>query len=195
MIESRHARTVLVAGVPGVGKTALLSEHVAGRPADVCVLGSSIVKRVIAPLTVHDLDRMPAEARERIRVEAVRQLEHFRLDCAGHLLVDGHLTLRNRASGEVEACFTESDRRFFDALVLVDATPEFVATLRERDRRSRGVESVEAIADHLEKERGFAQELARCSRWPYHVVGEAGVIQRCQSLREFLDSVTQGGVS
>ena len=180
--------SVCVSGVPGVGKTMLLQTHVTQRESrDRQITGSSVVKGIIAPASVRDLDTWPEEKRDEVREESIRRLRDQRRDTSGRLLVDGHFTLRNRATGVIEPIFTPGDRSFFDALALIEAPIEQVLAWRQGDTRDRGAETPEQILAHLAAERAEGERLAKEMRVPYLLVTDTSLTDRLDSLAEFLN--------
>lgn len=179
---------VCVGGVSGVGKTRLLQTHVADAEyGDAQMTGSSVVKSIIAPATVRDFDTWPVAERVRVRDESIRRLLALRAATSGLLLIDGHFTLRNRVSGRVEAIFTAEDKCFYDALVLVDASPECVDEFRRADSRLREAASRAAIAEELDAERREVTRLAAEMGVPLLHIRELDLRGRVESLRRFLD--------
>ena len=128
---------ICVGGIPGAGKTTLLRAHVEREMRVTQVTGSSIVKTIIAPSSVHDLDGWAPERRRAVREQSIHELRRIQEKCAGRLLVDGHFTLRNRTTGVLEPIFTPEDKAFFKALVLIHPQPKSVLGQRWRtvDRR------------------------------------------------------------
>lgn len=181
---------VCVGGVPGAGKTTLLRAHVEREMRDMQVTGSSIVKAIIAPSSVHDLDGWAPERRQAVREQSIHELRRIQERCAGRLLVDGHFTLRNRTTGVLESIFTPEDKEFFQALVLIHPQPESVVVQREHDGRARGAESIDDISAHIEVELLEGRRLARDMGVPLLELVECDLPQRLQAMAEFLDRVS-----
>ena len=189
MTALKHQRpvAVCVVGVPGVGKSTLLADHVSSHPGGARhVVGSSVVKAIIAPDSVRDMDGYPVAKQSAVRAEAVRRLRMLRDEGDGPLLVDGHITLRNRVSGELELVFTPADETFYDGLVLLTSDPASVSTQREGDVRVRATERADVILAHLAAERAGAVEVARRSGIPLLVIEAQGLAERRVALAEFL---------
>lgn len=196
---SHHARiiysraAICVGGVPGAGKTTLLRNHVELEARDMQVTGSSIVKQIIAPSSVHELDGWPSEQRRAVREQSIRELQQLRELCTGRMLVDGHFTLRNRVSGVLEPIFTPEDKAFFQGLILIHPQPESVLAQRKSDGRVRSTESVVDVAAHIEFELYEGRRLARDMGVPLLEVVELGMPQRLQALAEFLSRIAPLG--
>lgn len=180
---------ICVAGIPGTGKTTLIQEHVKRETLDRQVTGSSIVKEIIAPSGVQEMDEWPPERRETVREQAILSLHQLQSRCSGRLLVDGHFTLRNRSTGVLESIFTHGDQSFYKALVLLDIAPERVLTQRATDGRNRRPESLECIAAHIERERPEGRRIAELMGVPLLELAEADLTRRLNRLAEFLDEV------
>lgn len=184
---------VCIGGVPGVGKTALLQAHVQSETRDRQMTGSSIIKSIIAPASVRDLDSWPLERRERVREESINRLRSHKMQCPGRLLIDGHFTLRNRGSGKVEPIFTQEDKAFFNGLVLVQAPPVAVLSQRKADNRDRGAESEDDIAEHIELERNEGRRLADEMAVPFLELLDSDLSLRLRRLNDFLDTISPLG--
>jgi adenylate kinase len=166
----------------------LLQAHVREREArDRQITGSSVVKALIAPATVRDLDGWSEEQRAEVREASIRQLQAQRRETPGRLLVDGHFTLRNRISGGVGPIFTPGDCGFYDALALVDASAEQVIAWRLADGRDRGAEVLVQVEEHLAAERVEGARLAAAMGVPYLVVLAPALPERLRQLSVFLD--------
>lgn len=180
--------SLCLCGVPGAGKTLLLQTHVReNEPSDRHVVGSSVVKALIAPATVRDLDSWPEHRRVEVREAAIRLLHAQRSEAPGRLLIDGHFTLRNRVSGVIEPVFTPGDCGFYDALALLDAPASNVAAWRGADSRRREVEAMERIEEHLLAERIAGALTAEKMGVPYLVLREVDLTARAARLAAFLD--------
>lgn len=177
---------VCVVGVPGVGKSTLLAKYAGAHPQHARhVVGSSIVKQVIAPATVRDLDGFSPSEQEAVRAECIRRLTSFRDAFDGLLFVDGHVTLRNRASGRLETVFTPADESFYGAIVLVDADVERVHGQRAADARVRETEVVDGTLAHIETERALARDAARRMGVPFASVDGVTLDERVTQLQRF----------
>jgi adenylate kinase len=176
-----------VFGVTGIGKSTLLDAHVARTPSDRHVGGSSVVKAIIAPHTVWDLDGWPPERQEAVRGESIRRLRLMRAETPRHLLVAGHFSLRNRTSGALESILTSDDHAFFDALVHVDGTADAVLAQTGRDSRQRHGQDLESVLAHLAFERSLADTTARQMGVPMVRISAPSLEERLVQLSEFLE--------
>ncbi len=191
-LRLEHGFSVCIGGVPGVGKTSLLEAHVRGHELrDRHLIGSSIVKAIIAPSSVRELDSWPAARRVAVREAAITKLRDVRRTTPGRLLVDGHFTLRNRTTRTVEPIFTPGDRAFYDALLLLDARAELVESWRSGDTRIREQESLAEIEEHLAAEREEAARLAASMGVPFLVLVVPTLSDRLRALSDFLDTHAQ----
>lgn len=187
VLDGQTSVAVCVVGVPGVGKSTLLARYAEAHPGEARhVVGSSIVKAVIAPDSVRDLDGYPLTRQEAVRAEAIDRLRRVRDEVPGFLLVDGHITLRSRANGQLQRVFTTADETFYDAIVLLTSTPELVLSQRARDTRSREPESHDAIQEHLRAERAGAEEVCKRASLPLLLIEAEGLENRMQSMAQFL---------
>ncbi|WP_406663951.1 AAA family ATPase [Gallaecimonas sp. GXIMD1310] len=184
---------ICVGGVPGAGKTTLLRAHVEWEMRDMQVTGSSIVKSIIAPASVNDLDSWDPERRQAVREQSIQELRRIQSQCQGRLLVDGHFTLRNRTTGVLEPIFTPEDKEFFQALVIIHPQPEAVIAQRENDGRARGNESIDDISAHLEVELREGRWLAREMGVPLLELAECELPLRLHAMTKFLNKIAPLG--
>jgi|GEM_PF-6724555 len=181
-----------VFGVTGVGKSTLLDAHVERVPTDRHVGGSSVIKSIIAPHSVRDLDGWPPERQEEVRRESIRRLRAMRRDVPGRLLVAGHFSLRNRSTGELEPILTDEDHGFFDALVHLDSTAVVVLGQTSKDSRRRHAQSLEAIEEHLVYERTLAQATASLMGVPLLRISAPTIEARLRYLAAWLRKLSGG---
>ncbi len=190
MMSSRYPAgfCVCVGGVAGVGKTMLLQAHVREQePRDQQVTGSSVVRSLIAPATVEDFDRWPEPRRAEVREDAIKALRTRRRETPGRLLIDGHFTLRNRATSVIEPIFTAQDQAFYDALVLLDPPAASVVEWRRRDAKARRWETLSEIEEHLAAERAEGLRLAAQMKVPFVALEATSAELRLRELAGFLD--------
>lgn len=185
----RKGFAICIAGVAGAGKTTILRAHVDREIRDMQITGSSIVKAIIAPATVQEFDSWPSEKRDAVREQSIQRLRGLQAQSNGRLLVDGHFTLRNRISGELEPIFTSEDQEFFQALVLIHPLPKAILSQRAFSSRNRGTESIEEITAHIEYEQQEGRRLAQLMGVPLRELHEADIPGRLRSLVEFLNLV------
>lgn len=184
---SSRRDAVCVGGVPGVGKTTLLRRLVREvEPLDTVVTGSSVLRQVIAPATFNDFDGWPEARRVAAREDSIRRLSIQGRETRGRLLVDGHYTLRNRATGALTPVFTPADRAFYGALLLVDGTVEEVLAWRRRDPKDRGSEDPEEVRAHLLTERVEWLRLATEMEVPHLTIPADDQARGVQMLSVFL---------
>lgn len=179
-----------IGGVPGSGKTTLLKAHAERHVHDLQVTGSDIVKKIIFPSSVHDLDSWDTERRQSVREKSINSLKELQEKSSGRLLVDGHFTLRNRTTGLLESIFTPEDKRFFKALVILHPScPQVIISQRLRDKRSRSTESVEEVTEHIDYELYEGRRLANEMNVPLLELVQSDFSLRLEKLTVFLDQV------
>lgn len=184
---------VCIGGIPGAGKTTLLRKHVELEVGDMQVTGSSIIKQIITPSSMHELDSWTSEQRQTVREQSIRELRRLQNLCTGRMLVDGHFTLRNRVTGVLEPIFTSEDKAFFQALILIHPKPELVLARRESDWRVRRSESIVDVVEHIEFELHEGRRLARDMEVPLLELVESGMSQKLHAMAEFLNKIAPLG--
>lgn len=185
---------VCVGGVSGVGKTTLLREYTRLFTQDLQVTGSAIVKAIIAPSTVNELDSWSLERRQAVRERSIHELRKLLHQSDGRLLVDGHFTLRNRTTSLLEPIFTPEDKSFFHALVLITPAPGLVLVQRLGDERDRLRESVDDIAAHMEFELCEGRRLSKEMDVPLLELTEPDLPNRLDALANFLNGIALKGM-
>lgn len=196
VLRHRRSLAVCVVGVPGVGKSTLLALYAETYPSDARhIVGSSIVKAIIAPDSVRDLDGYPLARQDAVRAEAIERLRLIRDEARSCLLVDGHITLRNRGSGRLERVFTSADEAFYDAIVLLTSKPETVLSQRAKDTRTREAESPDSIQEHLLAERVGAVEVTERTTLPFLLIEAEDREARMQAMSRFLRDLHRAGGS
>lgn len=181
---------VLIAGVPGTGKTTTAIAVAAQRPATRHVTGSSVLRSVISPATLAEFDGWAPELRDAARELAIARLVADRASQNGILLVDGHFSLRDRRTHQLHSVFTDADARFYDALVLLDPAAQSVADWRHADVRQRPPEDLSTINAHLEYERNEAMRIARRLQIPFLQIASISLDTRASRISTFLDENT-----
>lgn len=177
-------------GIPGVGKTTLARDHVSRNPNDQHIVGSSVVKSIIAPATVEDFDRWTEAERTAVRGKAIDRLFEIKKECPGRLLLDGHFVLRNRDSGVLEIVFTEADRKFYDALVLCEVPVETIQEWREADAgRIRPWNSLDELREHQEMEKEVGHRIAAEMGVPILCLNTIHREERLRLFEEFIEGV------
>lgn len=169
--------TIIVAGIPGVGKTTVLQEletavREKGVPLRIVNFGdvmNQLFKKQGKEVHRDQMRRQDINQQTRIQLQAARKIA--RLDRRSSVLVDTHMFVRT-----VDGLWPGTPRRVLEALhpnliVLVEADPEEVARRRmvdtSRERESKTVE--DARAD-LEWSRYMASANAVLAGVPIHIV-------------------------
>ncbi len=161
-------------------------------PSDRHVGGSSVIKALIAPASVHDFDAWPEAKQTSIRRQAIAELRGIRDRTEGVLLVAGHFSLRNRFSGALEPVLTDDDHDFFDALVLLDGDAKRVLDQTSSDSRPRHGQELGAIREHLDFERSLAATTAERMGVPMLSIVAPSIEARLRELASFLACLRSG---
>lgn len=157
--KPRVLRRICLVGVRGVGKTTLVRSVVPALPTVDYVVGSAIL-RELAGSAFERFDSLPPEVKQRYREDAIRWMEERQAREGRHILCDGHTTLLNAGTGQVEQVFTELDCRFFRELILFEAPAEVVLQRRRSDPSKRRNLDMDFIRAELEGERATCHAIA-----------------------------------
>ncbi|HHE75520.1 MAG: adenylate kinase [Thermoplasmata archaeon] len=143
---------IIVAGVPGVGKTTIM-EEVAKR-ANYRIVNYGTVMFNIAQsegLVRHrdEMRKLPIEIQRRIQKEAAKKIGDME-----NIIVDTHLTIKTPAGYLPGLPVWVLDNIRPNLIVIIEAKPEEIKGRRERDEtRKRDYESEREIKEHLEANR------------------------------------------
>ena len=145
------ARRILLTGIQGAGKTTLLNELKKQGVDCTAISGSDALRHVIGNSDLSDFDKISEEERTNFRAQAVNYLIDLSRTRAHPLIVDGHLTLRNRETGKIEVNWNEHDQRLYSEVVVLNVDAETILQRRLRDNRDRAL-NLEAVAEELDAE-------------------------------------------
>ncbi len=147
-----ESKAIVVAGVPGVGKTTVLEE--ASRKLGIPIVVFGTVMFEIAKergLVKHrdEIRKLPSEVQREIQEEAASRIREM-----GEVIVDTHMLIRTPAGFLPGLPFTVLQKLSPKKIILIEADPEEIASRRSKDKsRERDVESVEEIRMHQELNR------------------------------------------
>ncbi len=143
---------IIVAGVPGVGKTTIM-EEVAKR-SNYKIVNYGTVMLDIAQkegLVEHrdEMRKLPVDVQRRIQKEAAKRIGGME-----NVIVDTHLTIKTPAGYLPGLPVWVLERLKPDLIVVIEATPQEIAGRRAKDEtRLRDSESVKDIEEHLQANR------------------------------------------
>ena len=142
------ARRILFTGVQGAGKTRLLNEIRHLGVDCTAISGSDALRYVTGTTDLSDFDKYTEEERTIFRGQAVDYLIELSRTRAHPLIIDGHLILRNRETGEIEVNWNEHDQRLYTEVVVLNIDAETILQRRLGDSRDRAL-SLEAVVEEL----------------------------------------------
>ncbi len=145
------ARRILLSGIQGAGKTTLLNEVKRQGVDCTAISGSNALRHVIGTSDLSDFDKFSEEERTTFRGQAVDYLIELSRTRAHPLIVDGHLILRNRETGEIEVNWNEHDQRLYTEIIVLNIDAETVLERRLRDTRERAL-NLESVIEELDAE-------------------------------------------
>jgi len=147
------ARRILFTGVQGAGKTRLLSEIKNLGVDCTAISGSDALRHILGTTDLSDFDKYTEEERTIFRGQAVDYLIELSRTRAHPLIIDGHLILRNRDTGEIEVNWNEHDQRLYTEVVALNIDAETIFQRRLGDSRDRAL-NLEAVVEELDAEMG-----------------------------------------
>ena len=108
-------------------------------------------------------------------------MEQRQLQTQKDILVDGHTTLYNSVTGQVEGVFTENDCRFFTDLIYYNAPAEVVLIRRQNDQKKRRIVDLEIIQQELSGERNESIRIAKDYQMGWYEINEV-VLEKMQDV-------------
>ena len=183
--------SVGVFGVPGIGKTTLLKAHIKAFPVDKYIDGSSVIKAIISPSFISELDTWSLQKQNEVRTESIYRLRKMKNTTKRALLVTGHFSLRNRSDKHLKSILTAADHSFFDVLVHLDGKATTILQQTLLNSRKRHDQSLRFVDEHLLYERILAEKTAKIMKVPFlRIVSEAHN-ERLHQLAKFLEIITK----
>jgi adenylate kinase len=145
------ARRILFSGIQGTGKTTLLNEVKRQGVDCTTISGSDALRHVIGTSDLSDFDKFSKEERTKIRSKAVDYLKELSRTRAHPLIIDGHLILRNRATGEIEVNWNEHDQRLYTEIIVLNIDAETILERRLGDSRERAL-ILDSVIEEMDAE-------------------------------------------
>jgi len=138
---------IVVAGVPGVGKTSVLEEARKRLGMNVVVFGTvmfEIAKEKGLVQHRDEIRKLPSEIQREIQEEAAERIKKM-----GEVIVDTHMLIKTPAGFLPGLPFSVLQKLSPSKIVLIEADPQEILRRRKKDAtRSRDVESESEIRDH-----------------------------------------------
>jgi len=185
MSMTQPLRRICLVGVRGVGKTTLIRSLLSELPQVDYVVGSAIL-RELAGSAFARFDSLPPEEKQRYREDAIRWMETRQERIGRHILCDGHTTLLNPSTGQVEQVFTELDCRFFRELILLEAPAELILQRRRDDPSKRRNLDPDLLRSELSGEREACYRIARAHGMQLHELPSGDDVSLAHRLKELL---------
>jgi len=124
------------------------------------VVGSAVLRELAGDAFAR-FDHLPPEVKDWYRRQAIAWMENRQAREGRTILCDGHTSLLDESTGQVNAVFTEEDCQFFRELILVEAPIEVVLGHRLGDRTKRRSLERSVIEAEIDGERETAARIAR----------------------------------
>lgn len=177
-------------GVKGIGKTTLITSILNDAPTLEYVTGSSILRKLVGAERFQYFDNFPDNEKAQYRKQAIKYLEEMQLKEHKSIIVDGHVSLYNSASGKVDNVFTDLDINFYTDIILYDAQKETVLERRKNDKKKTRILEMDIIEKELIAEREEAIRICRdYNKNFYHLKDWSGYDIRKDLLEILLGSV------
>jgi adenylate kinase len=158
-------------GIRGIGKTTLNKSMLSRLPWIDYLIGSSILRQLVGDDFIN-FDRYPNERKQYFREQAIRYMEQRQVQTQKDILVDGHTTLYNQGTGQVEGVFTDLDCRFYTDLIYYHAPAEIVQKRRQNDQTKKRIVDLEIIKQELQGEREESMRIAKDYRMGWYEISE-----------------------
>ena len=156
-------RRVCVMGVPGVGKTMLLSLAGHGLAGWSSHVMSDMLKVAASRFGGAKPAQLDVPSRRTARQRVSEALHESARKARRGLLCEGHMG--SVPVGDLgkfyETAFTDHDKTLFNEVVLLEADPDVVSRRRNGDRASFTKEELDAVKAEITREREYAVDLCR----------------------------------
>ena len=152
-------RRICLIGVRGVGKSTLAKKIISELPHIDYIVGSSVL-RTLAGDDFEHFDALPESVKHNYRVRAIEWMEQRQHLQGKTILCDGHTSLYNEKTSKVERVFTESDCRFFNELILLEAPLNVVLERRLGNPEKKRHLDPQIIQAEIKGEREISTRIA-----------------------------------
>lgn len=189
-ITSMHSiptslRRVCLVGVRGTGKTTLIRSAIERLPSFEVVTGSAVIREIAGSEFAH-FDQLPSNVKRCYREAAIEWIERLQVATGKHLLCEGHTTLLDERSRQIEAIFTERDCKFFREIVLLEASPDEIFARRKGDLSKRRSLDPNLILAEIEAERETTKQIAMSWGMTLYELSNSGYQTITRRLEEIL---------
>ncbi len=186
---------IVIAGIPGVGKTTVLEEAVKiakekGKKYRVINFGDVMLEIAKADGLVNHRDEMrtlPLEKQKEIQREAAKKIAS--LSYEENIIVDTHVSIKTPKGYMPGLPLWVLEELEPTSIILIEALPEEIYTRRKRDEtRKRDIESLERIDLHQKYNRYMAAAYAMVSGASVDIVvnKEGKILQAVKDLVKLL---------
>ena len=186
---------IVIAGIPGVGKTTVLEEAVKiakekGKKYRVINFGDVMLEIAKADGLVNHRDEMrtlPLEKQKEIQREAAKKIAS--LSYEENIIVDTHVSIKTPKGYMPGLPLWVLEELEPTSIILIEALPEEIYARRKRDEtRKRDIESLERIDLHQKYNRYMAAAYAMVSGASVDIVvnKEGKILQAVKDLVELL---------
>ncbi len=146
---------VVVAGVPGTGKTSIMERVSEQASMDIVNYGSTMLELAVSEGLVNDRDeirKLPIEVQKELQARAAKKIGEMQ-----DVIVDTHLTIKTPSGYFPGLPIWVLEEIKPELIVVVEAYPHEIVRRRKQDKsRKRDFESYEDIEEHLKANRNAA---------------------------------------
>lgn len=178
------ARRILLTGVQGSGKTTLLNEVMRQGVDCTAISGSDALRHVTGTTDLSDFDKLSEEVRTKLRGKAVDYLLELSRTRAHPLIIDGHLILRNRETGEIEINWNEHDQRLYTEIIFLNIDAETILKRRLGDDRERSL-TLNSVVEEVDSEMKAIEQ--QIFGKPVHIIEQTDLSLATNELRKILE--------
>ncbi|MHA1342011.1 MAG: AAA family ATPase [Promethearchaeota archaeon] len=164
-------RKICLIGVRGIGKTTLIKKVIKKTPWIDFLIGSRVLKQLVGN-DFNNFDKFPEEKKQYFRREAIRYMENLQARNKKDILVEGHTTLYNPETNQIEKVFTDLDCEFYSDLIYYNVLPEIVLERRKNDKSKIRVLDFEIIKEELEAEYKESRRIAEKYQMGWYEINE-----------------------
>ncbi|MHA1648505.1 MAG: AAA family ATPase [Promethearchaeota archaeon] len=152
----------LFTGVRGIGKSTMIKTITTSIPQKIQYFSfSSVLKDIMGKENFLTFDFLPDKKKELYRIKVIEYLKKFQQQNHVDLLIEGHVTLFNYNTNEIDLVFTDLDCKFFTDIILLEIPAKKILNFRANDMKKKRMIDLEIIQMEILKERVESQRISK----------------------------------
>jgi len=164
-------KKILISGVRGIGKSTLINK-IQNKISESFVIFqySQILQKVVGIERFKTFDRLSEKKKNNYRRLVIAELESIEKRENKHILVEGHTSLYNPKTENVESTMSAEDILYFNEIILCELNVNQILKRRQNDLSKKRELSLEVIQSEQDMEKKIALEWAKLTRNKFNTV-------------------------